>query len=152
LGMSWPVLAESPVRAVVFYELLGLPRDRAKRAWGAARAWLGDHPATPTCRPGLSPHAPYSVRASLFRVAALAARRHGLPLASHLAETQAELQLLKSRRGPFVSFLEELGVWDPTGLVRSPAHALGLCAAAPKVLLAHGNYLDAPGPATNAVV
>src|SRR5262249_32608442 len=35
-GLSWPVLAEAPVRAVVFHEILGLPRDRARLAWGAA--------------------------------------------------------------------------------------------------------------------
>src|SRR5207247_1532489 len=70
-GLSWPVLASAPVRAVVFHELLGLPVERAEQALSAARAWLQDHPATPTCRPGLSPHAPYSVSARLFKEAGL---------------------------------------------------------------------------------
>jgi cytosine/adenosine deaminase-related metal-dependent hydrolase len=70
-GLSWPQLAASPLRAVVYYELLGLPKPRAKQAWSEARTWLKDHSATNRCRPGLSPHAPYSVRRSLFRCAAL---------------------------------------------------------------------------------
>src|SRR5436190_5760082 len=75
-GGSWPMLAVAPVRAVVFYELLGLPPDRAEHALAGAKVWLEAHPATPTCRPGLSPHAPYSVRHSLFSQAALLAWRH----------------------------------------------------------------------------
>ena len=36
----------------------------------------------------------------------------------HLAETQAELDLLQqSRTGPFVDFLQELQVWDLLGLI-----------------------------------
>src|SRR5262249_9795499 len=65
-----------------------------------------------------------------------------LALATHLAETEAELELLSTRQGPFVSFLTELNVWDPDGLARSAKQVLDLCAPAPRLLLAHGNYLD----------
>src|SRR5262249_43076678 len=68
-GLSWSLLVESPLRSVVFYELLGLPQDRAERAEREARAWLEGHPATANCRPGISPHAPYSVRTSLYEAA-----------------------------------------------------------------------------------
>lgn len=142
-GLSWTALAAAPVRAVVFHELLGLPRERARRAWEDARAWLDAHPATSTCRPGLSPHAPYSVRTALLRAAASLARRDALPMALHLAESRAELELLEHRHGPFVEFLKDVGVWDPQGLTTSPEHVLSLVAAAPQLLLAHGNYLDA---------
>src|SRR5262249_10763165 len=119
-GLSWPLLAESPLRSVVFYELLGLPMERAEQVEREARIWLEEHPGTATCRPGLSPHAPYSVRASLFEAAFQMARDQRLPLATHLAETREELELLEHRRGPFVDFLKELGVWDPKGLVSCP--------------------------------
>jgi cytosine/adenosine deaminase-related metal-dependent hydrolase len=153
-GLSWPALAGAPVRAVVFHELLGLPRERAGRAWADALAWLGDHPATSTCRPGLSPHAPYSVRASLFRACASLAAARGLPLTTHLAETATEADLLAGHAGPFADFLRGLGVWDPGGLVPGTASLLALNAAAPRLLLAHGNYLDpsTPLPADAAVV
>jgi cytosine/adenosine deaminase-related metal-dependent hydrolase len=138
-GASWPILVEAPLRAVVFHELLGLPADRADQAWHQAVAWLGTHPATPTCRPGLSPHAPYSVRASLFEQVAGSVPE--LPVAIHLAETAAELELLRHHRGPFADFLNEVGVWDPEGLLPDVATLLRLYRHG-RPLWIHGNYLD----------
>jgi cytosine/adenosine deaminase-related metal-dependent hydrolase len=149
-GLSWPALAAAPLRAVVFRELLGLPAERASRAWADADAWLAAHPATPTCRPGISTHAPYSVRASLFLAAGAAA----VPAAVHLAETAAERELLGHRRGPFVAFLRELGVWDPSGLADDAGHVLRLMNGLSPVLFVHANYLpaDAPFPPNGSVV
>jgi aminodeoxyfutalosine deaminase len=141
MGLSWQELVKAPLRSVVFYELLGLPRDRAAQAWETALAWLELHPETETCRRGLSPHAPYSVRASLFRTAADLARRYALPLTTHLAETPAELELLRSHEGPFVPFLSSLGVWKPQGLVSSAEDVLDVNRDVPCVLFVHGNYL-----------
>jgi cytosine/adenosine deaminase-related metal-dependent hydrolase len=140
-GTSWDVLAEAPLRAVIFRELLGLTEDRAHAALAAAEEWLRAHPATPTCRPGLSPHAPYSVRKDLIFGAAFLAARRQVPLAIHLAETPAELQLLRDRHGPFVAFLQELGVWDPDGLAESPAEVVRAAACSTPPLFVHGNYL-----------
>jgi cytosine/adenosine deaminase-related metal-dependent hydrolase len=140
-GLSWPLLAASPLRAVVYYELLGLSKTRAKQSWEDARAWLSAHPATNTCRPGLSPHAPYSVRRSLFRCAALLSAREKLSLAIHIDETPEEKELISARKGPMVQFLMELGVWDESGLVNEGElfrHVRG----ADALSFAHGNYLD----------
>jgi cytosine/adenosine deaminase-related metal-dependent hydrolase len=141
-GLSWSVLSNASCWSVVFYELLGLPRERARQAWQDARAWLSTHPATPVCSPGLSPHAPYSVRSSLFRLATSFARGHELPLSTHLAESTAELDLLADHRGAFVDFLTELGVWDANGLIGGPEQWLRLVTANTNVLLVHGNYLE----------
>jgi cytosine/adenosine deaminase-related metal-dependent hydrolase len=142
-GDSWTVLARTTrLRAVVFDELLGLPQTRAHAAWAAACEWLRGHPCREACRPGLSPHAPYSVRASLFRAAARLSQRQHLPLAIHLAETREELELLEHHCGPFLSFLSELGVWDAGGLVKGLNEVLQLNAESAHVLLVHGNYLD----------
>jgi cytosine/adenosine deaminase-related metal-dependent hydrolase len=75
--------------------------------------------------------------------AALAAR-DGWPVMIHLAETQAELELLARHSESFVAFLEDVGVWDPGGLAKSAEHVCELTRRAPRVLFAHGNYLD-PG-------
>jgi cytosine/adenosine deaminase-related metal-dependent hydrolase len=144
-GMSWEVLAKTTrIRAVVFAELLGLPRTRAHQAWAAACEWLRGHPGQDTCRPGLSPHAPYSVRASLFRAAARLSQRLRVPLAIHLAETREELELLEHHRGSFVPFLSELGVWDAHGLAKDVKEVLQLSIPTASILFVHGNYL-APG-------
>jgi cytosine/adenosine deaminase-related metal-dependent hydrolase len=149
-GSSWPVLAEAPLRAVIFREILGLPAARARQAWADAEVWLAAHSALPHLRPGLSPHAPYSVRSSLFFAAASSA----VPVAVHLAETAAELELLGQRRGSFVTFLRELGVWAPDGLADNAEHVLRLCSGTSPALFIHGNFLkpDAPIPANSSLV
>jgi cytosine/adenosine deaminase-related metal-dependent hydrolase len=142
-GLSWPILASGAVRAVVFHELLGLARERAEAALTAATVWLAAQPATPTCRPGLSPHAPYSVRDDLFERAGLLAQRTNVPLAVHLAETRAELELLEHHSGPFVAFLQELGVWDAEGLSADLQRIVNRCEQHGPHLFVHGNYLPA---------
>jgi aminodeoxyfutalosine deaminase len=138
MGLSWGALEAASLRAVVFYELLGLMKDRARQVWAEAQTWLAAHPANPQCKPGLSPHAPYSVRASLFDSAAQAS----LPLSIHLAETREELRLLKDHGGPFRKFLADLGVWDEEGLVEGVSEIVKLNAKVKNLLLIHGNYLD----------
>lgn len=153
-GLSWPVLAESPLTAVVFHELIGLLRDGARQAWSEARRWLMSRPIHPAVRPGLSPHAPYSVRRSLFRTATARACKDGIPLMVHLSETAEEGQLLRERRGPFVDFLRDVGVYDSAGLASDVSEVLSLISRATPLLLAHGNYLDPrrPLPAGASVV
>ncbi len=140
-GVSWSILAESPLRSVVFYELLGLMEARAEQSLGFARDWLLEHRALTHCRPGFSPHAPYSVRTNLFSRIADEAHRFKIPLAVHLAESREEIELLRHRRGPFVSFLKDLGVWDANGLASSPAAVMKHCDRDIPKLFVHGNYL-----------
>ncbi|MFL5242505.1 MAG: amidohydrolase family protein [Gemmataceae bacterium] len=148
LGLSWDALSNGNLRATVFYELLGLPGPRAEQAWIGARTWLASRPATSKCLPGLSPHASYSVRASLFE---LAAHSH-VPVSIHLAETLQEIDLLERHAGEFREFLQELDVWDPNGLVPSISEILEINKATANLILIHGNYLDPnfdlPGGAT----
>ncbi len=145
-GQSWPALASGPIRAVVFYELLGLPKDRADEALHTAQGWLASHSATGSCRPGLSPHAPYSTRLDLIERAAVLAGEKNLPLAIHLAETLDECSLLHRRAGRFVDFLHELGVWSPEGLATSPRQVVQACQSAAARLFVHGNYLAPSDP------
>ncbi len=151
-GMSWDSLTMAPMRTVVFYEMLGLPLERARPAFAAASAWVEQHPATPSCQPGLSPHAPYSVNYCLLRWAADLARQARLPLAIHVAETKAEVDLLARHSGPLVSFLENLGVWEVEGLAPSLGDVLAVARQQEMVSFVHGNYLDpasVPGTAYN---
>jgi cytosine/adenosine deaminase-related metal-dependent hydrolase len=149
-GWSWSPLATATLRAVVFRELLGLSPERAGQAEGDLHDWLSKHTATESCRPGASPHAPYSVRSALFR----AAGSVGTPVATHLAESAAELELLEHHRGPFVDFLRDLGVWDPDGLAKGPDDILERLHGPAPTLIVHGNYLSpcAPVPENASLV
>jgi cytosine/adenosine deaminase-related metal-dependent hydrolase len=149
-GLSWNELAAAPMRAVVYYELLGLTRERERRVWMDMLKWRRTHPGTSNCRPGLSPHAPYSARLSLLRAAAW----NSGPFAVHLAETLAEGQLLEDHSGPFVPFLQELGVWDPEGLAKNFNEILWRSSRASSIAFVHANHLptDSVIPAHAAVV
>jgi cytosine/adenosine deaminase-related metal-dependent hydrolase len=140
-GASWPILVKAPLRSVVFYEMLGLTKERAEQSWEATRIWLKTHLPTNCCRPGLSPHAPYSVRAELFARAARLGRDWQCPMAVHLAESREEWELLHHHCGPFVAFLKNLGVWDEDGLASSENSIMSLCGQHIPTLFVHCNYV-----------
>ena len=136
-GASWDALAASPARAVVFREMIGLSEERAKAAGVAAWAWYQAHPATATCRAAFSPHAPYSARGNLL----ISCCQQELTVAIHLAESPGEVELIRSHSGPFVPFLQDLGVWEPHELIRSLDIPIVRNRMAGYALFIHGNYL-----------
>ncbi|MDP1560283.1 MAG: amidohydrolase family protein [Pirellulaceae bacterium] len=126
----------------IFHEVLGLDPERAHASWDWALSCLAE-PRNKRVRVGLSPHAPYSTSTWLYRQCAEHGRRHGLPVATHLAESREELQLLTDRSGPLVDFLAEMGVWRPERIeARSIREVLALLSDVDRLLLVHGNYLE----------
>ena len=118
-------------------------------AWQDAILGKLSRPSTPTCRWGRSPHAPYTVDARCYKPLAI------LPgiAAVHLAESREELELLEYRTGPFVPFLQSLGVWEPDGLIRDPREFLRTNPEQ-HLLVVHGNFLpgDTPLSANQSLV
>ncbi len=134
---------------VVFQELLGLGDERVASQCELARS-VAAHPlpspaalATMPVQFGLSPHAPYSVHPDIFRAAVEAANEFSRPVAMHLAETPAELELLADGTGEFRELLTEFGIWRE-GVFggQTPLDDLKRLAACPRALVVHGNYLD----------
>ena len=145
-GWTWSDYAtvSAGPSVVVFQELLGLTAERA-----ATQAQLGAEHLQATTRPsqltaGLSPHAPYSVRPDLFDAAVAQCDRYHAPFAMHLAETTAERELLRSADGPFRTFLESLGLWQPELFGgRDLRPWLEAISNLPQGLIVHGNDLHA---------
>jgi cytosine/adenosine deaminase-related metal-dependent hydrolase len=137
-GQSWDALAAAPVRAVVFRELIGLKAESQIQVWKDLLSWLDSQPDIPTCRTAVSPHSPYSVYAPLIRSAAW--NRYTLTI--HLAESPGEIELIASRTGPFVTFLENANAWEPAGLAPSFDWILWRTRRARHALFAHCNYLQ----------
>ncbi|MBI3567596.1 MAG: amidohydrolase family protein, partial [Gemmatimonadetes bacterium] len=74
--------------------------DELRRCVRAMQAY-----ETPLVRVGVSPHAPYSVSDALFAgIAAFAAANH-LPVATHVAESEDEFDLVAAGEGAFAAFL-----------------------------------------------
>ncbi len=144
-GMSIKALTDSGLRRVIFEEVLGLAPAAAPAGIATLETRLANADPDPLLTHGISPHAPYSVSTTLYRGISELARRKALPLATHLAETRAELEFLKSGTGEFRNFLSSLGVlpegWAAPG--QSPIQfmdSLGVLDNSP--LLVHCNYLD----------
>ncbi|HEY4313287.1 MAG TPA: amidohydrolase family protein [Pirellulales bacterium] len=147
-GWTAESLATAPLDLVAFYELRGLLAERVPERLAAAEylvelAAAARHDHT-DWHAGLSPHAPYSVHPELLVGLVRLANERRLPVAMHLAESREELELLAAGSGPFRSFLEELGVWEPTAFSHGtlPLAYLQVLAAAPRALVIHGNYLS----------
>jgi cytosine/adenosine deaminase-related metal-dependent hydrolase len=145
-GSSWDQLANAALRAVVFRELIGVSEERASAALKDFLWWLADTEPTPTCRPGVSPHAPYSVAEELFEQATHA----GVPLAIHLAESRAELELLAGHSGPFEPFLKEFNAWAPERLIADDERAVRLATTNDRFLFVHCNYLSPQAPISSS--
>ena len=86
-------------------------------------------------RPGISPHAPYSVSLDLYRACA----ELGLPVATHISESPAEVKYLMTGEGPWGAYTELLV--DPPGTTGTrllAEHGL----LGPDVVAAHCVMLD----------
>lgn len=140
-GGSVQVLRETPIRKVVFCEVLGFSGD--SNATGLARlaTYLGTPPVSDSLlTPALSPHAPYSTSADIYRQCVAS----GLSVCTHIAETKEELEFLSSGTGAFVDYLEAFGIstvgWrPPQATPMQYMKTLGVLDK--KSLLAHCNYL-----------
>lgn len=105
------VLAEGPLHAVVFRELIGFnPADPAAIV-AAARADLDGRARPPHVRLRLAPHAPYSVSAAMIQAIAADAASRGEVTSIHLGESPNESELLGAGSGSWRELLERRGVW-----------------------------------------
>jgi len=135
-GASESALRRSPLRARVYREVLD--GGDAGRAAGAMDRVRRRFASSARIRPGLSPHAPYSVGDSLLRSARAVAERRGWPACVHWAETAEEVEWLAHGSGPMGALLP--------GSARRGAGEDGLAILArtgwltPRLALVHGNH------------
>ena len=137
----------SSLPLVKFAEVLGLSQERAEERFAAAVRHNQMHSPS-----GWSPHAPYSTTRRTIQRCVEQAVAMNRPLAMHVAESAAERRLLRHGDGPLADSLQSLGVWQPdcfpwldenASAEREPICALiQMIAAAPRVLLIHGNDLQ----------
>ena len=143
-GLAFEPLKESPVRARAEFETIQFDESRSQEAVEILLGRLERAKTDKLTTAGISPHAPYSVSAPLYRRCADIALQKRLPISSHVAETEEEERFLQKGDGPFAELLHRLGVdasrWKPPGCAPVQyLHRLGFFNAAP--LIAHGNYI-----------
>ena len=142
---DWPDdrLEQGDPSCVVFREIIGLGPERHDECMATAARFLAE-PTAAGCLRGLSPHAPYSVHPNLYNQLVQLAVSHGVPLATHLAESPDELELLAHGDGPLRQRLEVLGAWNESAIPRGsrPLDYLVPLAELEHPLVIHGNLLD----------
>ncbi|OOP55791.1 MAG: hypothetical protein AYP45_12760 [Candidatus Brocadia carolinensis] len=141
---SFSVLKKSPLRKVVYKEVIDLNPGHAKDVVMKVQAELSVYESDGLFHRGLSPHAPYSVSKELYQAVSQLAFQTGLPLCTHIAETQDEIEFLTKGTGTFPSFLRQLRAippdWQPPGL--TPIHYLkGTGILENRPILIHCNYI-----------
>ena len=140
-GGSVQILRDTPIRKVVFFEVLGFSSERAAMGLARLATYVGSLPAPDSLlRPALSPHAPYSTSAEIYRQSITS----DLSICTHIAETEDELEFLSSGTGAFLDYLEAFGIstaeWHPPQL--TPVQYMETLGVLRKnSLFVHCNYL-----------
>ena len=138
-------LEQSLGSGVVFWEVIGWsPANVASNLHTAQSFPDGQSQRHSKIVGGVSPHAPYTVHQDLLRAIVKSSAANRFPIAMHLAETEAELQLLADGTGPLADMLYELNAWERTAILfhSRPLDYLRILAEADRALVIHGNYLD----------
>jgi cytosine/adenosine deaminase-related metal-dependent hydrolase len=102
-GATAVACAELGLRAVVYLEVFGADPAPALEHFAEIRERV-DGFFSERVHPGVSPHAPYSVSLELYRACA----ELGLPVATHISESPAELLYLTRGEGPWGAYSDLL--------------------------------------------
>ena len=111
--LMWKLPAP-PLRTWWFYEMIDVRRAvPTEELVAGALLFFQEQPAE--SRPGwlggggLSPHAPYTASAEMYRLTRDVAARTGMPWTTHLGESRDEQEMFVRGRGPLHDFLAKLG-------------------------------------------
>jgi cytosine/adenosine deaminase-related metal-dependent hydrolase len=132
-GAAATACADLGLRGIVFLEVFGADETPIRERFEPMRERLAGLPET--VRLGISPHAAYTCTVDLYRASA----ELGLPVATHLAESPAETEFLRSGTGAWESFAAMLVPPPGTTGIRALAEA-GLLG--PNVIAAHCVEVD----------
>ena len=145
MGTAYSIMKKYGLRAVLFYEILGMKEDFYLPRLSEKIQILEGFPEDELIKPGLSPHSPYTVSPELFHLCKEIASKYNLNLHIHLSETVDEVKFTKFGKGRIFNFLKETDFinsdYVPPRI--SPTKYLREIGMFDKPLvLAHCNYLD----------
>ena len=101
-------LPPSPLRTWWFHEMIDIRhRLPTERALAGALSFFAAR-TRPLDFFGLSPHAPYTASATLYKLARECAGQLAMPLTTHVAESREEYEMFRGKTGPLYEFLDGL--------------------------------------------
>jgi len=133
-GAAAVACAELGLRGTIYLEVFGETAAPIAERFEPMRERVADA-LSDEVRLGISPHAPYTCTIDLYRACA----EQGLPVATHLAESDDETEFLRTGQGGWESFAEllvpplgttgiralaEAGLRDTEFLVRAPGETV----------------------------
>jgi cytosine/adenosine deaminase-related metal-dependent hydrolase len=117
-GAAATACADLGLRGTIYLEVFGETEDPIRERFEPMRERIAGA-LSDDVRLGISPHAPYTCTIELYRACA----ELGLPVATHLAESDAETEFLRTGRGAWESFAELLVPPPGTTGIRALAEA-----------------------------
>jgi aminodeoxyfutalosine deaminase len=138
-----PLLSPPAIRSWFCLELIDVrPRpwidDYAFGSWlffEPVKSWLGGF--------GLSPHAPYTASADLYRLSNAYAHSCQMPLTTHVSESWAEYEMFALGRGELFKFLQGMGRrMDDCGAMSPLRYLLSSNLIGKRCIIVHANELD----------
>jgi aminodeoxyfutalosine deaminase len=132
----------SSLRVISFLEMIGITAHRPPQRLLKDTLTVLRGLKHPRSRAAVSPHAPYSTVPELLLLTAQTARRRGLPVSVHVAESALEFEMFARGRGAMFDWLQRSGR-DMSDCGRgSPVAHLNRCGLLGQGLIAtHVNYL-----------
>jgi len=111
-GAPFRAMLEMGVRGISYQEVFGPDPAQCAESLAGLRAKVDvlRRDATALVRPGVSPHAPYSVSDTLFEKTAAYAREEGLPVAVHIAESEDESSFVQRALGGWAESHRSRGI------------------------------------------
>ncbi len=98
----------SPLRTWWFHEMIDIRhRLPTERALAGALSFFAAR-TRPLDFFGLSPHAPYTASATLYKLARECSGQLAMPLTTHVAESHEEMEMFRDKTGPLYEFLDGL--------------------------------------------
>ena len=116
----------SGLRGVLGETIIGFPVADAKTpadALARAERFIQEFKSDPLVTPAVAPHAMYTNDTATLTAAIALARKYGVPLLTHVAETEDEIKASndKYKMSP-VAYLESIGFWGPATLAAHFVH------------------------------